>query len=160
MKWGSGALGAIGFVFLILAFISATASVVHAQVDTGTIQGTVKDQSGAVVPGAKVTITHEGTSFALSTLTRGDGSYIFTPIKIGPYTVEVEYTGFKKARRLGIQVNIQAQVVVDFSLEAGELTQTLEVSEAAPLLQTQNGSVGESVGSRTINNLPLNGRNY
>ena len=78
-----------------------------AQVDTGTILGTVKDQSGGVLPGATVTITHEGQGFTLSTVTREDGTYIFTPIRTGAYTVEVEFPGFSKTERRGISVSIQ-----------------------------------------------------
>ncbi len=150
----------LGLGILILTFAPATVQQVYAQVDTGAILGTVKDQTGAVVPAAKVTITNEGTGLTLSTLTRDDGGYIFTPLKIGKYTVEVEYSGFKRARRLSIEVNIQDHAVVDFVLEPGELTQTLEVTAAAPLLQTQSGSVGEGIGAKTINDLPLSGRNY
>ncbi|PYV11970.1 MAG: hypothetical protein DMG23_02670, partial [Acidobacteria bacterium] len=131
-----------------------------AQVDAGTLLGTLRDQSGAVIPNAKMTLTHEGTSFVLSTVTGPDGSYVFTPIKIGRYNVEAEFQGFQKARRTGIDVSIQAQVVVDFTMLPGAVTQTVEVTAAAPLLQTQSGSVGEVVRSRVINDLPLNGRNY
>ena len=74
-----------------------------AQVDTGTILGTVKDQSGGVLPGATVTITHEGQAFTLTSVTREDGTYIFTPIRTGAYSVEVEFPGFKKSVRRGIQ---------------------------------------------------------
>ena len=91
---------------------------------------------------------------------RADGTYVVTPVRIGVYTVEVEFKGFQKSRRMGVQVSIQQQVVADFSLKPGELTQTVEVEAAAPLLQTQSGSVGEVVSSQTINNLPLSGRNY
>src|SRR5262245_22532089 len=129
----------LSYLSLALLLVSATSA--FAQVDTGTILGTVTDTSGGVVPGAKVTITHEGTQIHQSSLTRSDGSYVFTHVKIGAYTVEVEFTGFQRARQTGIQVNIQQQVVVDFSLTPGEVTQTIEVESTAPLLQTQNGSV-------------------
>ena len=131
-----------------------------AQVDTGTILGTVTDTTGGVVPGAKVTLTNEGTSLAQTTETRQDGTYIFTPVKIGAYSIEVQFSGFQKARRTGIQVNIQQQVVVDLSLVPGQLTETVEVEAVAPLLQTTNGSVGEVIDAHSINNLPLSGRNY
>jgi hypothetical protein len=150
----------VATVSLAIAFTFLTAHFIYAQVDTGSILGTVKDASGAVVPGAKVTIVHEGTGLTLSSLTREDGTYIFTPIRIGTYRVEVEYSGFQKGRRLGIELNIQQQAVVDFSLVPGEITQTVEVTSAAPVLQTQSGSVGEAITSRTIMNLPLSGRNY
>jgi hypothetical protein len=131
-----------------------------AQVDAGALQGTVRDQSAAVIPGAKITVTNEGTAFKLSTVSGGDGSYIITPIKIGTYTVEAESQGFQKARRAGIVVDIQQQVVVDFTLVPGAITQTVEVTAESPILQTQNGSVGGVVNSNEIVNLPLNGRNY
>ena len=87
-----------------------------------TIVGNVTDTSGAVIPGAKVSLTNEGTSFTLATVTGADGTYVFTPIKIGRYTVEAEFAGFQKARKTGIDVNIQSQVVVNFSLVPGALS--------------------------------------
>ncbi len=150
-------LGSALFVFGLLVL---TAQGVYGQVDAGTILGTVKDQTGAVVPGAKVTLTNEGTSFSLSKVTGGDGSYIFTPIKIGTYTVEAEFQGFQKASHPHVTVDVQQQVVVDFNLQPGQLTQTVEVTAAVPLLQTENSSVGQVVGARAVNDLPLNGRNF
>src|SRR2546427_306284 len=108
----------------------------EAQVDTGAILGTVKDSTGGTIAGAAVSITHEGTGLKLSSETRVDGTYVFTPVRIGSYTVEVSFTGFQKARRAGVQVNIQQQAIVDFSLLPGELTQTVEVTAALPVLQT------------------------
>jgi len=131
-----------------------------AQVDTGAILGTVKDQSGAVVPGAKVSLTNEGTSFTLSTVSAADGAYIFTPVKIGTYAVSVEVAGFRKATRKGVALSVQQQVVVDFELVPGQITQSVDVTAAAPLLQSTNASVGQVVDRQAVNNLPLNGRNY
>src|SRR5688572_29674535 len=72
-----------------------------AQVDTGTILGTVKDSTGGVMPGATVTIRHEGQGFTLTGVTREDGTFIFTPIRTGIYTIEVEMQGFRKSERRG-----------------------------------------------------------
>ena len=144
-------------VFMLAVWLAAPAS---AQVDTGTILGTVKDQSGGVLPGATVTITHEGQAFTLSTVTRDDGTYVFTPIRIGAYSLEVEFTGFKKAVRRGITVNIQRQAVVDFALEPGVISEELTVTAAAPLLETGSGTVGETLTSESIEKLPVNGRDY
>jgi hypothetical protein len=132
----------------------------YAQVDTGTILGTVKDQSGAVVPGARVTITNEGTGFTISKTTAVDGSYLFTPIKIGLYTVTTEYQGFRTEERLHITVDIQQQVLVNFSLSPGMVTQKIEVTTPPPLLETQSGSLGQVIESKQISDLPLNGRNF
>ncbi len=132
----------------------------YAQVDTGTISGTVKDQSGAVIPNAKVSLTNEKTNFSLVTTTGGDGSYIFTPIKIGDYTVTAEVTGFRKATRAHIAVNVQQKVEADFDLVPGQVVQTVEVTAEVPLLQTTDSSVGQVVNSKAVNDLPLNGRNF
>src|SRR5438034_5126890 len=131
-----------------------------AQVDTGAILGTVKDQSGAVVPGAKVTLTNEGTSFSVSTTAGPDGGYTFTPVRIGMYTVEAGFQGFQRASHPHVNVDVQQQVVLDFTLQPGQVTETVEVTAEVPLLQTANASVGQVVGSREVNDLPLNGRNF
>ncbi len=132
----------------------------RAQVDTGTIRGTVKDQSGAVLPGATVTITHEGQALTLTTVTREDGTFVFTPIRTGAYAVDVEFEGFKKGVRRGITVAIQQQAVVDFSLEPGVLSEEVVVTADVPLLQTGSGAVGGTLKSQTIEDLPINGRDY
>ena len=144
-------------LFAIALLLAAPAS---AQVDTGTILGTVKDESGGVLPGATVTITHEGQAFTLSAVTRADGTYIFTPIRTGAYAIEVEFPGFKKGVRRGITVAIQEQAVVDFTLQAGGVAEEVVVTAESPLLQTGTGTVGETLRSKTIENLPVNGRDY
>jgi hypothetical protein len=150
----------LGVTAALLFLVCLGGQYLFGQVDTGTLLGTVKDQTGAVIPGAQVTLTNEGTSFTLISTTGVDGSYNFTPIKIGRYTVEAEFKGFQKSRSAGIDVSIQSQVVVDFVLVPGAVTQTVEVTGQAPLLQTQSGSVGQIVGASSINELPLNGRNF
>jgi Carboxypeptidase regulatory-like domain/TonB dependent receptor-like, beta-barrel len=144
-------------VFSMSLLLATTAS---AQVDTGSILGTVKDAAGGVLPGATVTITHEGQALTLTAVTREDGTYVFTPIRTGAYSIEVEFQGFKKAVRRGITVSIQQQAVVDFSLQPGGVAEELVVTADAPLLQTQTGTVGETLTSNVIENLPINGRDY
>src|SRR5258708_4220182 len=145
-------------VLLLLPCVAAIQT--WAQVDTGAILGTVKDQAGAVVPGVKVALTSEGTGITTATVSRFDGSYIFTPVRIGMYTVAAELPGFETARHIHVEVNVQQQVVVDFSLRPGQVTETVEVTGTAALLQTQNASLGQVVASRQINDLPLNGRDF
>ncbi|MGH9398094.1 MAG: TonB-dependent receptor domain-containing protein [Terriglobia bacterium] len=144
----------------LLALLLLGASLAFAQVDAGTILGTVKDQTGASIPGASVTLTNEGTSLSVSTVTNGDGSYTFTPIKIGTYSVSAGFRGFQKSTHVHVIVNVQQQVVVSFTLQPGQATQTVTVTAAPPQLQTQNASTGQVVGQHEVNNLPLNGRNY
>jgi len=145
---------------VVLAMVLLAAAPAGAQVDTGTILGTVKDASGGVLPGATVTITHEGQSFTLTTVTRTDGTYIFTPIRTGAYSVEVEFVGFKKGIRRGVNVSIQQQALLDFTLQPGGLTEELVVTADAPLLQTGTGTVGQTLKSDAIEDLPINGRDY
>src|SRR5208337_1767967 len=98
--------------------------------------------------------------FSLTTKTSSVGSYVFTPIKIGTYSVQATMADFEKAIQLNAKVDVQQQLVVDLTLVPGQVTQTLEVTAAPPVLQTQNASVGQVVGSTEANDLPLNGRNF
>lgn len=130
------------------------------QVDMGTIQGTVLDSSGAVIPNAKVSLTNEGTNLTITTTANSYGAYIFTPIRIGTYTVAAEAPGFAKTVRSHLTLNVQQQLVVNLTLKPGAVTQTVQVTGAPPALQTQDASVGQVVNSRSVNNLPLNRRNF
>src|SRR4029077_12466752 len=130
-----------------------------AQVDAGAVRGTVTDPTGAVVAKAKVTLTNDATGLSTSSVTAADGTYTFGPIKIGPYTISVEAPGFRKATT-HTTVNVQEQARADFRLETGAITETVEVTGAAPQLQTQDASVGTVATSEQVNDLPLNGRNY
>src|SRR6266567_3423844 len=130
-----------------------------AQVDAGAVRGTVTDPTGAVVPNAKVTLTNDATGLSTAAVTSADGAYTFGPVKIGPYTIDVEAAGFRKATT-HVTVNVQEQARADFRLVAGAITETVEVTAAAPQLQTQDASVGTVATSQQVNDLPLNGRNY
>jgi len=156
MRFRSG----FGIGFLALTFSAVLSASATAQVDTGSMTGTVKDQSGAIVPGATVTITHEGQGLTLTSVTREDGTYIFTPIRTGAYRIDVELQGFKKEARRGITVGIQEQVRSDFVLQAGGISEEVLVTGASPLLQTGSGTVGETFKSESLQTLPVNGRDY
>lgn len=134
--------------------------VAPAQVDTGSILGTVKDTTGAIMPGVRVTLTNTDTGRQQSKTTGSSGTYIFTPIKIGHYSLVAELKGFQRVEHSNVTVQVQQSVVVDFVLPPGQLVQTVIVSSQPPLLQTQNASVGQVIGQRSINDLPLNGRNF
>jgi hypothetical protein len=143
--------------------ISALASIslsLHAQVDTGTILGTVRDNTGAVIAHAQVTVRNEDTGVSQTKSTGEGGDYIFTPLRIGKYSIEVENAGFKKERRTSITVDIQQQAVADFTLTVGDVTSEIQVTASAPILQTESGSVGQVITGQVVNDLPLNGRNY
>jgi carboxypeptidase family protein/TonB-dependent receptor-like protein len=137
-----------------------SAGFLQAQVDTGSITGTVTDASGAVVSGAKVTLTNEGTGTSLSTSTGADGIYDFSPVRIGTYRLDVAASGFKKEVQVHVAVDVSARVLENFKLQPGAVTETVEVTSEAPVLQSQDASVGQVVDQRSVNDLPLNGRNF
>ena len=151
------------------AFLGITAAFVlmllcvaplRAQVDAGAILGTITDASGSAIHGATVTLTNEGTNAALSTTTGNDGGYKFTPVRIGNYKLTVTFQGFETITRTHVPVNVGENVVADFTLKPGNVTTTVEVTAAAPILQSQDASVGQVIDSKSVNDLPLNGRNF
>ena len=144
----------------VLALMMFSPRPLYAQVDTGAILGTVSDTSGAAIHGATVTLTNEGTGAALTTTTESDGSYKFTPVRIGNYKLTATFAGFQTMTQTDVNVNIGQNVVVNFSMKPGKVTETIEVTAAAPVLQSQDASVGQVVDERSVNDLPLNGRNF
>ncbi|MBV9181475.1 MAG: carboxypeptidase regulatory-like domain-containing protein, partial [Acidobacteria bacterium] len=132
----------------------------YAQVDTGSITGTITDASGAVVSGARVTLSNAGTGAALTTTTGSDGMYKFSPVRIGSYKLDATAQGFKTITQANVKVDVSSNLVIDFSLHPGSTSETVEVTAAPPVLQTQDASVGQVVDQRNVNNLPLNGRNF
>ncbi len=131
-----------------------------AQVDAGTILGVTQDTSQAVISGVKVTLTNEDTGLVQTTTSGASGEYIFSPLKVGRYSVIAEIKGFERVERLHVQVDVQQRVLIDFTLPPGQMTETISVTGATPSLQTQDASVGQVIETRTVNNLPLNGRNF
>jgi len=158
---GSRLIGRV-FLGMTTAFVLMLLCVtpLRAQVDAGAILGTVTDASGSAVHGATVTLTNEGTSAALSTTTGNDGGYKFTPVRIGSYKLTVTFQGFETITRPHVSVNVGENVVADFTLKPGNVTTTVEVTAAAPVLQSQDASVGQVIDSKSVNDLPLNGRNF
>jgi len=145
---------------LTLALVLLSSLRLQAQVDTGMVLGTVVDVSGAAIPGAEVTLANEDTNATLTTRAVSDGSYRFTPVRIGHYRLLASFQGFRTILRRGVIVNVGAAVVVDFILKPGSIKETMEVNASPSLLQTQDASVGQTIDGRSLNNLPLNGRNY
>lgn len=147
-------LGLAGLLFLIgPPFVSA-------QIDTGAIVGTIRDQSGATVPKASVVVTNTSTGVMVTTQTNSDGEYQVAALIPGTYSVKVSAPGFATEVRDGIQIDVQSRPAIDFDLKIGRSTQTIEVSSANPVLQTQTADVGAVVQQQQINDLPLNGRRY
>jgi hypothetical protein len=134
--------------------------VVYAQVDTGAISGVVKDSSGAVLVAAKVKITQTDTHISSALLTNGDGFYSAPALHIGEYEIAVSAAGFGTETRKDIEVRVQDRLNIDFTLSPGETSSSVTVEAGAPVLQTEETSIGQVVSEETMENLPLNGRNY
>ena len=144
----------------VVIFLISVAVMGFAQVDTGSLVGTVKDPSGATLPGVTVTATNADTAVATSVKTEADGNYVITPLKIGRYSVSVEASGFQREVRKDIVLDVQQTIRLDFSLKVGAVSETMEVSGAPPLLETESASLGDVVTAETVEELPLNGRRY
>jgi hypothetical protein len=125
-----------------------------------TIVGDVTDPSGAAVPGVAIKITNEGTSALREVSTNEAGQYRVTPLNPGTYSVQAEAAGFKTQVRNGVILQVSAVLEIDFTLELGEVTETIEVTGAAPVLQTEEASVGNVVTGKELERMPVNQRNY
>jgi hypothetical protein len=131
-----------------------------AQVTTGRIVGDVTDASGSRVPGVTVTLTETSTDTSTVVTTDDNGSYTATNLRIGTYTVSYEKQGFQKAVQSNVTLGIGQVVRLDVALRVGGITQTVEVTGAAPLLQAETSSLGTIETEKRIVDLPLNGRNF
>ncbi len=131
-----------------------------AQSTTGRILGTLTDQSGAAVAGATVAITdvQRGTSRTLTT--DESGAYAAPDLQPGTYKIHAEAKGFKSVERLSVQIEVATDVRADFTLQPGEVTETVTISEEVPLVNTTSATLGGTLSNKEINDLPLNGRNY
>ncbi|MDQ3753514.1 MAG: Plug and carboxypeptidase regulatory-like domain-containing protein, partial [Acidobacteriota bacterium] len=141
-------------ILLMLVAVSSA----WAQGTASRVTGVVTDPSGAVVPGATVTLTNEGTNVALTTETTDAGTYVFDSVQVGVYTVAVERQGFKRFVSTSNQVNVNQPANVDVTLEVGGLEDTVQVVASADLVQTSSsGNFGNTVQERAIETLPIVG---
>ncbi len=131
-----------------------------AQRTSGAIRGTVTDTSGAVVPGATVTVKSEGTGFSRSTVTNTEGVYAFEELPVGTYSVDVALEGFKTAVQTGIPLNVADILAVNVQLQPGALAETVTVESSATRVNTVGGEVAGLVTGEQVRQLPLNGRNF
>lgn len=128
--------------------------------DTGQIQGTATDTSGAVIPDATVTATATATNYVITAQTNSTGFYAFPSLRIGEYVVKIEKPGFQTTVHSGIKLSVQQVAVVDVKMIVGQVDETVQVTGEAPLLETQTGGQGQVIESKRIAELPLNGRDY
>lgn len=147
-------------LLVILLLLASLPGRLHAQIDTGSVLGTVSDPSGAAIANAKISIQDEKTGLVQQQTVQSNGSYTFSALKVGLYTVTASAPGFQPKALQHLVVNIQQQLLVNVKLDPGKVTSTVTVTAGNEVLQTQEPSVGQIVGEYMINNLPLNGRNY
>lgn len=150
----------LGITFLILASFHLLAGSAIAQVDQGTITGLVQDSTGAAIPGAAITLTNTDTGLVLQGTSDASGVYVFSPIKIGNYKVTAAHPGFSTTNQQNVHLDVQQRLAVNIVLQAGEVNTVVEVTSAPPLMQTEEASTGQVVATKTINDTPLNGRNW
>lgn len=141
---------------LVLALFVGLAAPLWAQSDRATITGTVKDASTAVLPGVQVEVTNTGTNEISTTTTDKFGFYRVGNLPIGNYSVRFSKNGFKTLDRKGLTLLISQVAEIDPTLQVGGATETVEVTSATPLLQTENTAVGTNLNSEAVSELPLN----
>ncbi len=131
-----------------------------AQVITATISGTVTDSTGAVVPGAAVSVRQVETGITHAATTDGAGRYRVSSLESGNYEVSANLTGFQSMVRSGITLSIGREAVVDFALQVGAVAESVTVTGEAPLVNTTNATISQLVSQQALESLPLNGRSF
>lgn len=143
--------------FITLCLLSASG---EAQTVNGAFHGTVTDASGAVMPGVAVKISNEATNAVRQATTNAAGFYTVTQIPPGVYTFEVSKSGFSTVRQTRVQLLVNQDLEVNFSMQVGQVSQQVQVTATPPALDTANATIGQVVGSQQVVDLPLNGRQF
>lgn len=154
-----GATRFFGQLFLLAALLSLLSYVVAAQDATGRMVGTVTDQSGAVIPGARVVVTNAETHLSRATVTNNAGYYQVLALPIGNYAVSADRRGFNAVTTTASKLEINQSLKVDIKLQVGTKTETVTVESTATTVETINPTMGSTVSDRSVQDLPLNGRN-
>jgi hypothetical protein len=139
-------------VFAFVLFLAAQS------VSTSQISGTVKDQSGAVLPGAEVAATQTATGAKRTAVTDETGSFVLPNLPIGPYALEVSLPGFRTYIQSGIVLQVNSNPVINAVLQVGQVTDSVEVQANAAMVETRSSGVGQVIDNQRILELPLNGR--
>src|SRR3954447_24438354 len=149
--------GTIAMAFCFGAWRTTTAQVASA---AAALNGTVRDSSGAVVPGAKVVLKSTATGFTQTTKSNGTGNYSLVNIAPGNYVVTVSMTGFSNGQSAAFDLSVNQTATINFDLRAGTVDTTVTISAAAVQIETSTAELGTVIGSAEVNALPLNGRNF
>src|SRR5580692_7745346 len=129
----------------VLVFCLALAVVIQAQNTSGTIAGTVRDKSGAVIPNVTVIATNEATNVTNTVNTNDAGAYSFLSLPVGKYDVAARQTGFTEYKQIGITLDVNDHITIDIGMEVGAVTQTVEVSANAAHVDTSSATLGNVI---------------
>jgi hypothetical protein len=147
------------WIVLMVVLVVGIATTASAQIDQGSITGIITDTSGSPISGASVTLVSVETGLSFSRTTGSNGYYTFSPIKIGTYTLTASAPSFETLKQENIHVSVSQSVGLNLSLKPGVVSDTVTVT-STPELQTEEASTGQVFTAETINDTPLNGRNY
>lgn len=145
---------------VLLLLCSLCIAPCFAQFETAEVLGTIRDPQGSVITKATVTLTNQETGIEVKTTSDGNGNFLFSPVKVGKYTVTAEATGFSKAVAANITVDVNARQRVDLTMQVGQVTESVNVTGVASALTTDSSEHGQVINTQQIVELPLNGRNY
>jgi hypothetical protein len=145
---------------LALLILMLVCNFASGQTTQGRILGNITDQSGAVINGARITITNTETGISRDTTSSTSGDYLASALQPGVYQITVEAPAFKKSERTGIRVEVAKDVRLDVQLQPGAVTESVTISGDSPLVETTNNVLGGTFSNKTINDLPLNGRDF
>src|SRR5437879_9737999 len=140
-----------------MVFLSVVPAVAQTQ---ASISGVIHDPTGAVIPGVTVTVTNPATNFVRTAISNEAGVYNFPSLQPGRYNIKVELPGFRTITQNDVELQIQQSARIDFTLQVGDVSQTVEVEGTAALIATENATVGTVIENRRIVEMPLNGRNF
>jgi len=146
--------------FVVLLVILLLSSVSYAQAGRSTVRGTVRDQQGNLIPGATVKLENAERNFNRTQTTTQEGTYVFTAVPPGTYTIDVEAQGFKKTSLAAVQALVDTSVDADIALEVGNVSETVNITAGSEApLNTTDATIGVAFENRRIEQLPLNARN-
>ncbi len=148
-----------GSAFAAAILLAIVCSVASAQVDQGSITGTVSDATGAVIPGATLTLINKDNGLKLSRSASKAGAYVFSPIKVGNYSLEATAPGFETSVHSDIRVDVSSQVGLNLTLKVGSAKDSITVTDT-PSLQAEDASTGQVFSQQQLNDAPIFGRNY
>src|SRR5438132_4305476 len=140
-----------------MVFLSVLPAVAQTQ---ASISGVIHDPTGAVIPGVSVTVTNPATNFVRTAISNEAGVYNFPSLQPGRYNMRVELPGFRTITQNDVELQVQFAARIDFTLQVGDVSQTVEVEGTAALIATENATVGTVIENKRIVEMPLNGRNF